>query len=244
MTEKEAGENEVRPSGDTGVGYFLPENFHPATFERVSPAILDKLRKTSGLVATTSDVLEELGWNLTVPACELAPRHEGAGRAVGQAITLRYLPTRLQPSRWQESGGSRLAHHTALSTAKKGDVLVIEIAGLHGVSAFGGLAARAVLEAGLYGVIIEGGSRDADQVHSMGLPMWTRYVTPVSGKFRAEATGINVGVAVGSVHVEPGDIVCADATGTCFIPVSAFPEVAERVLEVSLEEIEELAQHD
>lgn len=235
--------DEPRLSGDVGVGTYRPSELRSADFERMSSALLDELRRTSGLVATASDVLEEFGWNLGVPASELPPR-QGiiSGPVVGQAITLRYLPCRRQPDRWRESGGSRLAHLTALETAGEGDVLVIEMAGLHGVSAFGGLAAQALKDRGLSGLVIDGGVRDLDQIAMTELPVWTRYVTPISGKYRAEAMGINVSVSVGGVQVEAGDVVLADCTGVCFVPTRLFSEVAARILEVSTSEFQQLTQ--
>lgn len=200
---------------------------------RLSPATLDRIRSLSGLTGTTSDILDELGWQLAVRAQTIPLRTHGRQIAVGHAITLRYLPARrnLLEGRQRRSG---LANSDVLANAQPGDILVIDANGLEHISVFGGQAALRAANHGLSGVIVEGGIRDIDEIQN--LPIWARALTPVTGKWRVEAVAINEPAFCGGVQVCPGDLVVADPTGICFVPGKLAAEVAERIMALSQEE--------
>jgi 4-hydroxy-4-methyl-2-oxoglutarate aldolase len=228
-------------SGEDRVGGFAPGELLPSAFERVAPDIVRSLRMLSGLSATVSDVLDEQGWQLVVERDRLPLRTPIKGPVIGQAITLAYLPARrsiLDPQ--QRSSPAKLAHATALATGRPGDVLVIDARGARGISALGALGASAALGAGFAGCIVDGGVRDLDDVERLGFAVWSRWVTPRTGKWRIEAQSINSAVSVGGVQVVPGDLVVADETGVCFVPYEAIERVIPRVIEVAEQERRQL----
>jgi regulator of RNase E activity RraA len=184
-----------------------------------------------------SDVLDELGWSTAISADLLRPRHVVAAPAVGQVQTLTYLPSRrhVLHDGFDESP-SRLAHLVLYGLVKAGDIAVIDARTETPVSVLGGLAASAATRIGLSAVIVDGAVRDVDQIAAAGLPLWSRSVTPRSGKSRMEAVSLNAPVQCGGVQVTPGDLAVADATGICFVPCELVREVASRVLEVTAEE--------
>jgi 4-hydroxy-4-methyl-2-oxoglutarate aldolase len=55
--------------------------------------------------------------------------------------------------------------------------------------------------------------------------VWASEITPVTGKWRIETIEINGEIVVAGIRVAPGDIVLADDTGVCFIPVARAAEV-------------------
>src|SRR5262245_1875537 len=119
---------------------------------RVAPELLAALRGIPGLTATASDVLDELGLRLAVPAGTLAPRAAGEPVA-GHVVTLAYLPERRTPRlALDESADPGLAHLTAFDAAQPGDVVVIDVRGAEEVSVLGGMASHAALAAGVAGV--------------------------------------------------------------------------------------------
>jgi 4-hydroxy-4-methyl-2-oxoglutarate aldolase len=199
--------------------------------------LLDRLRACTGLAATVSDVLDELGWLTSISGDLLKPRHDVVGPAVGQVLTLTYLPSRRHVLYDGSSETpSRLAHLILYGLARAGDMVVIDARAEAPVSVLGGLAANAGTRIGLAGVIVDGAVRDIDQIATSGLPLWSRSITPRSGKSRMEAVSLNAPVHCGGVQVTPGDVAVADATGICFIPLGLVNEVASRVLEVTAEE--------
>ena len=65
-----------------------------------------------------------------------------------------------------------------------------------------------------------------------GLPVWSRSVSPLTGKWRIQTVAINQTVAIAGVQVVPGDIVIADETGVCFVPIDLAPAVLDRARDV------------
>ncbi len=230
-----------RLSGDEGVGLFEPNDIVVPTFARLDPNLVDRLRHVSGLTATVSDILDELGWRLAVPAGVLVPRHPDSATIIGHALTLSYLPERRTVA--AASLGSdppKLAHHVVYRLAGKGDIMVIDGRGIGGLSLMGGRAAAAALRAGVAGAIVDGGVRDLDDLRRLGFHIWSRGITPVTGKARMEAVAVNRPVCCGGVQVQAGDLVIADNTGVCFVPSDHIDAVVGRVLEASSEEAADL----
>ena len=226
-----------RLSGDAGVGKYEPEDIRPATFERVEPAALAALRSIRGLVSTASDVLDESGWQLSVPASELSPRHARPTNVVGHALTLRYLPSRhLVVYPGYDVEPPKLAHHVLYRMAEPGDVMVIDASATHLTSTMGGIAAAQGVTRELSGVVVDGGVRDIEEIVGSGLPLWSRFVTPRCGKGRLEAVAVNGPVNVAGVQVLAGDLVLADQTGICFVPAEFVDELVKRVIEVAGDE--------
>lgn len=233
---------QYRLSGDIGVGLFEPADVQLPAFSRLDPDLLRELRTLNDVSATASDVLDELGLRLALPTDKLPCRLPAGAKAIGHALTLTYLPERHQLAEsYGEDRPPKLAHHVIFRIAERGDVLVIDGQGLGAISVFGGRAAAAARAAGLSGAIIDGGVRDLDTIRELGFPVWSRHVTPVTGKARAEATSVNRPIRCGDVQVIPGDLVLADATGICFVPNELLTDVVARIIEVSELERSDLA---
>lgn len=115
-----------------------------------------------------------------------------------------------------------------IDTAQPGDVLVFDNAG-HEISTWGGMASTAAQVKGIEGVLIDGGSRDADEVVELDFPVFSRYITPRGARSRIRMVDMNGTVKCGGIRVRPGDIVMADRTGIIIIP----KEKAEEVLQIT-----------
>jgi len=218
--------NEARST----IGTYLPHDIGIVT-QDVDASLYERWSLISGLSATVSDILDELGYQLSVPST-LIPSVFKHARTVGRAITLRYLPERKAP----HLASGHLAHKAAMQHAAHGDVLVIEGDHTGVYSVFGGLAAERACAVGLSGVLVDGAVRDVDQIGEMGLAVWSRGITAISGRGRLEGVGINVPIQFGNVQVCAGDIVVADESGLCFIPPEAVATVARRLEEIVAEE--------
>lgn len=208
---------------------YVPDDVRPSAFPRLDQAVLDALASIASLASTVADVLDGLGLALAVDASVLMPR-VAAGNVVGHAITIRYLPSRMAKGREVVSG---LATAIALETAEDGDVLVVDAGLAPGCSTFGGNAADSAVRAGVRGVVVDGAIRDVGEIRDTGLPVWSRAVTPRTGRWGLEAIAINGPIGCGGVQVRAGDLVCADETGICFVPAEVMHEVAERSLAAS-----------
>ena len=83
---------------------------------------------------------------------------------------------------------------------------------------------------------MDGGIRDVHHSRSLGFPLWSRDISPVTGKWRAVTQEINGPVSIGGVAVEAGDLVIADETGVCFVPARLIEEVLVECEEIHSKE--------
>ena len=222
-------------AGDVGVGEHVPAVTALPSWPRVSEELLERIRSLPGAASTASDLLDELG--VAMVSDGVLPRHV-RGVVAGHVLTLGYLPERraISDPRLRRTP-SRLGHHTVFEMAQPGDVVVIDARGIPGLSVLGGIAATAARRSAVSGCIVDGGVRDLDEVRQAGLSLWSRAVTPRTGKWRLEATAINQAVMCGGVQVRPGDVAIADETGICFIPVDNAEHILGRIVEVAEAEL-------
>ena len=146
-------------------------------------------------------------------------------RIVGPALTVRNIARTTQIHKAVTEGKNTMGETEAHNIAKPGDVLVIE--GLTGCSNMGGQTATIGRRQGEIGAIIDGTIRDPDHYYNAGWPVWCRGFTPITGKWRLQTVEVNGPVHIAGVQVNPGDIVCADDAGICFIPLAQAAEVLE-----------------
>jgi 4-hydroxy-4-methyl-2-oxoglutarate aldolase len=223
----------LQVAGDEDTGQFSPPVIVSTDFRRLDLSLLSRLASLPGLTGTASDVLDGLGFPLVASAGELQPRAPGVTVA-GHAVTLRYLPERRKlPPPDGPRPSSRLAHLVAFGQCSEGDVLVIDACGIEGVSTFGGIASLAARRAGLRAIVVDGAIRDVDEIQGVGLPAWSRSVTPRTGKGRLEAVSINTAVCCAGQQVLPGDLVLADASGVCFVPNELVERATEAIIAVA-----------
>jgi 4-hydroxy-4-methyl-2-oxoglutarate aldolase len=187
--------------------------------------ICDGYRALHDLTGIVSDAMDELGIVGAVPAAVLRPNDPKA-RVVGRALTVRNIAASAPVPDKVKAGVSGLGEIEAHNLAEPGDVLVVQ--GVDQVSNLGGMSATIGHRQGEIGAIIDGGARDVDHSRAIGLPLWSRSVSPLTGKWRVETVAINKPVTICGVAVNPGDLVLADETGVCFIPCERAAEVLQR----------------
>ena len=169
--------------------------------------------------------MDELGIIGAVPAAVLRPSDPTA-RVVGRALTVRNVPASAPVPEKVKNGVSGLGEVEAHNLAERGDILVVQ--GVDRVSNLGGMSATIGHRQGEIGAIVDGGARDVDHSRAIGLPVWSKSVSPITGKWRVETVAINKPVTICGVTVDPGDLVLADETGVCFIPRQRVAEVLAR----------------
>jgi regulator of RNase E activity RraA len=152
-------------------------------------------------------------------------------RVVGFAITVRHVPTDVrvgQNSFESVEGFKRFksqqygrAPDAWLSTAKPGDIAVIDAGGIEECGFIGSNNSLGWAEKGVVGVVTNGGARDTDEIikvkeiavyckngHS------SRGVRP--GRLIAES--YNFPISCGGVLIYPGDVIVADGDGVIAVP--------------------------
>ncbi len=182
---------------------------------RLPKKIVDGYSRLVNLTAPVSDAMDNLGLAGTVPASVLQPVTPGK-RAVGQAVTVRNVESKQSVFRKVSEKSNRTGSPDAFNIARPGDVIVIE--GLLGVSNLGGHSATICHRQGCSGAVVDGSIRDPDASRELGFPVWSRGITPITGKWRYDTVEINGTVRIGGIPVAPGDLVLADSAGVVFVP--------------------------
>jgi regulator of RNase E activity RraA len=141
-------------------------------------------------------------------------------RCVGRAVTVR------------EVTGQRGDFTSAdfkvgqiIDAAGPADVLVVDNGGKC-VSTWGGLATLAAKVKGIAGLVVDGGVRDREEMIEHAFPVFTRHMTPLTGRSRLAITAIGEPVSCGNVRVRAGDVIVADGSGVVCIPAEHAAEVA------------------
>lgn len=139
--------------------------------------------------------------------------------AVGPAYTVRVRPAR------QRSGDERARWFAAIDNAPPGAVLVIQAHRDIDSAVFGEMVALRFQSIGLVGVVVDGYSRDINQIRDIGLPFWTRDIT-MRGMLPDDAdTESGVTLTIGAATIAPGDLVAADGDGVFVCPAARLSDV-------------------
>jgi regulator of RNase E activity RraA len=206
------------------LGKLAPEAVGMMELPRLAPAVLEGFRALGDLTGTTSDALDECG----IAGVALLRPTDPRARIVGQAVT---VENQALASRAEVSG---LADIEAHNLAEPGDVLVIQ--GVAGISSMGGISASVGRRQGEAGAVVDGAVRDIDHSRSIGYPVWSSGVSPVTGKWRLRTVAVNRPVTIAGVTVRPGDLVVADECGVCFVPHARAAEVLEKARQIEQSE--------
>jgi 4-hydroxy-4-methyl-2-oxoglutarate aldolase len=188
------------------------------------------------------DTLERLG---RLDACSLADALDSLGLP-GVALGLERRSTRERIAGFART--VKLAagpapcgpavHLGARSIAASGeaDVIVVEQRTGIDAAAWGGLLSHAARLKRIRGVIVDGPVRDIDEFQEVGLPVFSRSVTPLTARGRIHESGFDVPIVIDGVAVERGDFVVADGSGVVFIAAGKAQEVLLRAEDIAARE--------
>lgn len=176
-----------------------------ALFQSVSSAIL-------------SDALEAVG---SPGVCRgLAPLTLGQ-RMVGRAYTVRISPYNPDAK----------AHDEYIDDLRPGDVCMLDARDVDG-AVWGDLRTIVALQRGGAGIVADGAVRDTAACAALGLPIFLRARTALSGNRRAWIEAKNVPITIGGVHVRPGDLVFGDDDAVVVIPRAIEDAVLAKAVEL------------
>ena len=191
----------------------------------VTDDVLATLRGVS--IPTISQILKRHGYGNAFLS-GVAPRTP-LQNLVGRAFTARTLPTRKDVAATQ--AGPASLHRRAFETISPGDVLVIDARGDVGARVTGDILATRLKYRGAEGLVTDGAIGDLAAMQTVGLPVYSRGLTPVPfGELHVMAD-LNVPISCAGVLVMPGDILVADPEGVMAIPQAIAAEIAEAGVE-------------
>src|SRR5215472_8694869 len=179
-----------------------------------------------------SDAMEMLGLRRSIVLGLMMLAAPGT-KFVGTAVTVRQVPKNADEAR-----EAKLTRHQDVTrkVARKGDVVVIDNGGRVDVATWGEFHCYACKQNGVAGAVIDGATRDGSDVRASGLATFVRGLSPVKSQWDLKTASINEPVMLGSVQVNPGDIVFADETAVVVIPVAKKALVLEKANEIRASE--------
>ncbi len=205
-------------------------------FARPSKEIIDGFLRMDDMTTTVSDVLDSMGIDGAIPSSYIKPVLPGS-KICGPAVTIRNIPVRKTPTQ-----GAIDHDFIAMSTrdiyyiGEPGDVLVSDFGGNLSVSNMGGQSCTVAKSCGFAGNIVNGCCRDVSSIREMGYPVFSCGTTQITGKYRMECIEMNGPVTLYGKLVVPGDIMLADDSGVCIVPLDAAGKVLQQCLSIAASE--------
>ena len=147
----------------------------------------------------------------------ILPLWPGCRKIAGRAMTMRLVP----------KGPVSAVHGTlrAITEARPGDIMVVDHGGRTDVNSWGGIAAFSSAQRGLGGAVIDGVTRDVDEMKSLGFSAYGRGIIQQSIRGRCSFGGHGIEVQLAGVKVRTGDLVVADDNGVVIEPQERLDEV-------------------
>lgn len=193
------------------------------------PGLLGKLQNIPA--ATLSDAVDEVVGRRGFLSYDMRPislKHRMAGRAK----TVLFGPAGEQAK--QKNLGP-LYGVQIIDESGPGDIMVVVTGDLN-VTGLGGLMATTAKVRGMEGVVVDGAVRDVDEIVALGLPVFSRSISPSTMVGRSTSLARDVPVVCGGVTVMPGDYIVGDRDGVVCIPAGQIQAVLKRALEMEAAE--------
>ena len=172
--------------------------------------------------STLGDILDGMGLEGVVTG--IRPMKDGT-TLVGPAVTIKQVSGVVGTYGIEDFPIGKVIEY-----GKPGDVLVFDNGG-KAISTWGGLASTAAKIKGIEGAVIDGGCRDADQIAELDFSVFTRHITPTTGKTRIKILELNGTIQCGGIRIRPGDIMVADGTGIVVVPQEKAHDILEKAQE-------------
>ncbi|HUL10057.1 MAG TPA: ribonuclease activity regulator RraA [Candidatus Acidoferrum sp.] len=198
---------------------------------KLTPQTRDKLKTVSTATLTTCLFKRGLRNQFLQDVHPLNPQ---AGPMVGEAYTLRYIPSRedLNPiTVFQDRGHPQ---RKAIEECPPGAVLVIDSRRDARAASAGGILVTRLMKRGVAGVVTDGGFRDSPEIAALAIPAYHQRPSAPTNLTRHQAIDINVPIGCGDVPVFPGDVVVGDAEGVVVIPAHLADEIAAEAAEMTV----------
>ena len=117
-----------------------------------------------------------------------------------------------------------LMAHAVMAELEPGEVVVLTMPEAAPVALVGELLATQARRRGAAALLVDAAVRDVEELGTMGLPIWARWVR-VRGATKTEPGTIGRPVDVGGCTIHAGDAVVLDADGVTVIPRERIDEV-------------------
>src|SRR5262245_60181120 len=158
----------------------------------------------------------------------------GGGSMIGEAFTLRYIPSREDLDVMSVFENREHPQRKAVETIPPGHVLVMDCRQDKRAASAGSILVTRMMVRGAAGVVTDGGLRDTPEIETLDFPVYCAGRAAPTSLVRHHAMDINVPIGCGEVAVYPGDVIVGDGEGVVVIPRHLADEVARDGYEQTL----------
>jgi regulator of RNase E activity RraA len=196
----------------------------------LTPENREKLRQVS--ISTLTTCLFTRGFrNVWIRGA--VPLGGAAPRMVGEAFTLRFIPSREDLDTMAAYASNEHVQRRAIEECPKGAVLVIDSRGRADAASAGDIMLARLQVRGAAGAVTDGGFRDCHAIAQLNFPAYHVRPAPPSSPIVHHAADLNLPIGCGEVAVYPGDIVVGDSEGVVVVPLHIANEAAEAAFEMT-----------
>jgi regulator of RNase E activity RraA len=150
---------------------------------------------------------------------------------VGEAFTLRYIPSREDLDVIDVFKDPAHPQRAAVEAIPPGHVLVMDCRGDASVASAGSILITRMMIRGAAGVVTDGGLRDSMEIAQLAIPTYCANPSAPTNLIKHHAVDLNVPIGCGGVPVYPGDILVGDGEGVVVIPAKIAEEVAHEAFD-------------
>jgi regulator of RNase E activity RraA len=197
----------------------------------IHPPISASTLRTLGTVSTATLTTQLMARGLrNTYLAGLAPLNPGRSRLVGEAFTLRCIPSREDLDVLSVFQDYDHPQRKAVESVPPGAVLVIDARGKTRAASLGHILATRLLRRGAAGIVTDGAVRDSQGFATLDLPTFAAGAAATTNLAQHHAVDLQVPIGCAEVAVYPGDIMVGDHDGVICLPRELADEVAEAAL--------------
>jgi 4-hydroxy-4-methyl-2-oxoglutarate aldolase len=207
------------------VAALLLVGFQQAAKPKYSDPLLNGFANST--VASVADAVDQITGKRGYMSHDMRPR-------VGMAFVGRATTAILKAAPPEKATAALSAKDSVamIDAAKPGEVGIIVVENSLDLAGLGGLMATAAKARGMAGIVLDGGVRDLAEIRSLGLPVFSRSVSPGSSVGRFASAAKDVAVKCGGIDIQPGDIIVAGEDGVVVVPKAQEQAILKRSQEI------------
>jgi 4-hydroxy-4-methyl-2-oxoglutarate aldolase len=116
--------------------------------------------------------------------------------------------------------------HELVARIQPGEIAVLTMPVPAPVALIGDLLVTQLRERGAAAILIDASVRDVEDLRTMGVPIWTRWIR-IRGAGKNTRGVVDAPVQIGGASISTGDIVILDADGAAVVPADEAEQAAE-----------------
>ena len=190
----------------------------------------EKLRTVSS--ATICTALYKRGFRNQMIQ-DVHPLNPNQPTMVGEAFTLRYIPSREDLNPITVFQDRAHPQRKAVEECPPGAIMVFDSRKDARAASAGSILVTRLMKRGVAGVVTDGGFRDAPEIAGLAIPSFHHRPSAPTNLTLHQALDINVPIGCGDAPVWPGDVLVGDGDGVVVIPAHIADEIAAEAVEMT-----------